>query len=166
MPTLKYDLTNQVFGLLTALHHVSSGNWLVRCECGTEKVVMGQNLRTGQLKSCGCAYRGGKGGFNAGSKSTHTRWKGDDITYVSAHRRVAAERGPAREHPCANCQGEAHSWAYRGGSDKELTQAAGPNHRFKPADGILRYSPDPADYDPMCWSCHARKDLAERLHAE
>jgi hypothetical protein len=159
MPTLKYDLTGQVFGLLTALHHVRSGDWLVRCECGTEKVVMGQNLRTGQAKSCGCAYRGGR---NRGSGSTSSRWKGDDIRYSTAHRRVAAQRGAAREHPCVTCDGEAHSWAYRGGSPKELVEEVGPGHRFKPEGALLRYSPDPADYDPMCWSCHARKDIAER----
>ncbi len=162
MPALKYDLTGQVFGLLTALHHVRSGDWLVRCECGIEKVVMGQNLRTGQLKSCGCANKRGR---SPGSESSHPRWQGDDISYKSAHRRISSRRGPAREHPCIICDGEAHAWAYRGGSDKELTQEAGPGHRFKKADGILRYSPDPDDYDPMCWSCHARKDLAERATA-
>ena len=159
MPALKYDLTGQTFGKLTALHHVRSGDWLVRCECGTEKVVMGQNLRTGQLKSCGCAYRGGRGGYNAGSSSTHTRWKGDQIRYSTAHRRIAAQRGPAREHPCSNCGGEAHSWAYRGGSEKELVEDRGPSAHVQ----IVRYSPDPADYDPMCWGCHGRKDRAEAL---
>lgn len=153
MPKLKYDLTGRVYGLLTALHHVRSGDWLVRCECGVEKVVMGQNLREGRLKSCGCANPAGR--FKSGV--SHPRWKGDAISYCSAHRRVTAKRGPAREHGCSVCLGEAHSWAYRGGSDKELIEARPGN----PIQEVARYSPDPADYDPMCWSCHARKDLAE-----
>jgi hypothetical protein len=155
MPPLKYDLTGQSFGLLTALHHVRSGDWLVRCECGTEKVVMGQNLRTGQVKSCGC-LRGRRPTMGSGTRST--RWKGDSISYSTAHRRVAAKRGPAREHPCSGCGGEAQSWAYRGGSDKELTEDRGPKALIK---RVVRYSPDPGDYDPMCWACHVRKDLAQ-----
>lgn len=158
MANLKYDLTGQTFGRLTALHHLGSGNWLVRCECGTEKKVMGQNLRTGQLKSCGCSYRGGVGGFNAGQGATHTRWQGDDVTYATAHKRVASQRGAASLHACVICSEEASSWAYRGGSDKELTEW---REGGVVKAGLRRYSPDPADYDPMCWSCHARKDVAE-----
>ena len=129
MPTLKYDLTGQAFGLLTALHHVRSGDWLVRCECGTEKVLMGQNLRAGRVNKP-------KPG------AAHHRWAGDDIRYSTAHRRVTAQRGPAREHPCSNCGGEAHSWAYRGGSSKELVEDRGPGALIK---RVVRYSPDPSD---------------------
>ncbi len=32
----------------------SSALWLVRCDCGKEKVVLGVNLRNGGSKSCGC----------------------------------------------------------------------------------------------------------------
>lgn len=28
--------------------------WLCRCDCGTEKVVKGEDLRNGDTKSCGC----------------------------------------------------------------------------------------------------------------
>jgi len=28
--------------------------WLARCDCGTEKIVSGVNLRSGQSQSCGC----------------------------------------------------------------------------------------------------------------
>lgn len=159
MGTLKYDLTGQTFGLLTAVSHAGSGDWLVRCECGTEKVLMGQNLRTGKVRSCGCAYR--RPGRQAGRGATHPRWVGDEITYVSAHRRVTAARGPAREHPCIDCGKSATSWSYRGNSPRERTQQAGPGHRWKAADELLRFSPDPDDYDPMCWACHARRDLAQ-----
>lgn len=155
MPKLKYDLTGQSFGLLTALHHVRSGDWLVRCECGTEKVVMGQNLRTGQLKSCGCIPR--RSMSINGKREASSRWKGDRVSYSTAHRRVYSQRGPAREHPCLVCGGEATSWAYRGDSPKELTEDRGPKALIK---RVVRYSPDPDDYDPMCWSCHVRKDLA------
>lgn len=158
MPALKYDLTGQRFAKLIALHHVVSGRWLVRCDCGTEKVVAGQSLRNGGVKSCGCLIPVGRGkGRPPTGGAAHPRWAGDDISYSSAHRRVAAKRGPAREHPCSNCGGEAHSWAYRGGSPMELIEER-PDSLIKKT---VRYSPDPDDYDPMCWSCHARKDIAE-----
>jgi hypothetical protein len=56
------------------------------------------------------------------------------------------------------CEEQASSWAYRGDSEKELKE-----WREKSAvkKGWLRYSPDPDDYDPMCWTCHARKDVHE-----
>ena len=31
--------------------------WLCRCECGNEKVIYGNNLRSGRTKSCGCSRR-------------------------------------------------------------------------------------------------------------
>ncbi len=31
--------------------------WLCRCNCGTEKIVSGKNLRTGHRKSCGCLQK-------------------------------------------------------------------------------------------------------------
>lgn len=32
----------------------ASGAWLVRCECGAEKVVAAHDCRRGRVKSCGC----------------------------------------------------------------------------------------------------------------
>jgi hypothetical protein len=46
---------NQMYGQLTALHD-GRATWpiLCRCECGTEKKIRGSNLRSGNVKSCGC----------------------------------------------------------------------------------------------------------------
>lgn len=160
MGTLKYDLQGQVFGMLTALHHVGSGNWLVRCACGTEKVVTGDNLRK-RLRSCGCSYTGGRTRFNtpgvAGGENSPHRRPDDQVSYSTAHKRVSSRRGAAALHACVICQEPAQSWAYRGGSPKELIEER-PNNPIKQR---VRYSPDPDDYDPMCWACHARKDYAE-----
>lgn len=56
------DLTGQRFGRLTALRFVPGSNkadhcarWLVRCECGVEKVVSAAALKNGWTESCGCA---------------------------------------------------------------------------------------------------------------
>jgi len=40
--------------LLEPHYHGRSQFWLVRCDCGTEKLVRAGNLRQGYTKSCGC----------------------------------------------------------------------------------------------------------------
>lgn len=56
-------LEGKVFGKLTVLSRVpestnnySKMKWLCRCECGTEKVILGNNLVRGLSTTCGC-YR-------------------------------------------------------------------------------------------------------------
>jgi hypothetical protein len=60
------DITGQSFGRWTVLaihleryryRRSTTVCWRCRCDCGTERVVNGQNLRTGQSKSCGCLAR-------------------------------------------------------------------------------------------------------------
>lgn len=63
----RIDLTGQRFGALTALRPVSAADttdhrpgWLVRCDCGNEKIVNGSNLRRGMITSCGCGLERAK----------------------------------------------------------------------------------------------------------
>ena len=68
--------------------------------------------------------------------------------YFAAHFRVRVARGPAAAYPCADCGGPALHWSYRDGdAGQRLTDETG-----------LRYSLDPADYDPRCVPCHRRYD--------
>jgi hypothetical protein len=32
-------------------------NWLCKCDCGTEKEILGTNLKTGKVVSCGCYHK-------------------------------------------------------------------------------------------------------------
>ena len=53
------DLIGQKFNRLTVLEKVGKNKynkalWLVRCDCGKEKVIVGNALRNGDTKSCGC----------------------------------------------------------------------------------------------------------------
>lgn len=54
------DMTGQVYGRYTVLRVAEGRNeraqicWHCRCECGTERVVPGIELRTGNTRSCGC----------------------------------------------------------------------------------------------------------------
>ncbi len=57
----RFDLTDRVFGRLTALECVegkrSKGIWECRCECGAVKRISYHTLTQGLSKSCGCARR-------------------------------------------------------------------------------------------------------------
>lgn len=52
------NITGQRFGRLTVLQKAKSRNgrsaWLCRCDCGVEKDILTQSLRSGLTKSCGC----------------------------------------------------------------------------------------------------------------
>jgi hypothetical protein len=54
------DITNERFGSLTARKNTGRKDahrnyiWLCECDCGNFCEVIGNNLRTGHTKSCGC----------------------------------------------------------------------------------------------------------------
>lgn len=53
------DIAGQKHGRWTVLHKTGSRRgggalWLCRCECGTERIVGGKDLRNGGSLSCGC----------------------------------------------------------------------------------------------------------------
>lgn len=55
----KYNLTNNVYGRLTVLRpaHVDERRkryWHCRCECGNETITRSDQLRRGEVRSCGC----------------------------------------------------------------------------------------------------------------
>lgn len=59
VPTRKVkDYTGQVFGNMTAVrysHHIKSGAcYFFRCVCGSEKVYLVGNVKSGATNSCGC----------------------------------------------------------------------------------------------------------------
>lgn len=61
-PINAMDYTGQKFGMLTVTERVESNKrgerrFLCMCDCGTEVVVLGANLRAGKTKSCGCARK-------------------------------------------------------------------------------------------------------------
>lgn len=52
------DITGKRYGYLTVIKRVANKKkkvmWLCRCDCGNEKIISGNSLRTGLTKSCGC----------------------------------------------------------------------------------------------------------------
>jgi len=59
----KIDITGQRFGRLTVIRQQGSNArreslWLCRCDCGTEWVAIGANIRYGMTRGCGCERLG------------------------------------------------------------------------------------------------------------
>lgn len=54
MPNKLIDISGKKFGRLTVLKHIHSNKWLCKCDCGTVKIFLSRNLRTGNTSSCGC----------------------------------------------------------------------------------------------------------------
>lgn len=83
-------------------------------------------------------------------RETHPQWRGDDVAYGGAHRRVYRERGKATQHTCP-CGQQARQWSY---------DRADPDERIELTPGGLRaYSTDPNHYVALCVPCHKRFDL-------
>jgi hypothetical protein len=62
----RIDITGMRFGRLVVIGHDHAKRcgkrgyhqyWAVRCDCGTERVVGGYNLKSGRTTSCGCRLR-------------------------------------------------------------------------------------------------------------
>lgn len=55
------DITGQKFGMLTALYRGENQGrravWVCRCDCGNIHSVIGECLRGGHSKSCGCLHK-------------------------------------------------------------------------------------------------------------
>ncbi len=47
-------MTGLVFSRLTVLGFAGEGKWFCRCICGEIRVVIGQHLKNGHSRSCGC----------------------------------------------------------------------------------------------------------------
>lgn len=60
LPKGVIDLSGQRFGrlLVTGFSHLARrAHWRVRCDCGRERIVSSNDLRSGHTTSCGCAKR-------------------------------------------------------------------------------------------------------------
>lgn len=75
---------------------------------------------------------------------------GDEIGYGTAHERVRATRGSARDQVCVDCGSPAAEWSYDHNDPNEKIVFRG---RYQVA-----YSVDPTHYQPRCLSCHRSSD--------
>lgn len=83
------DITGQKFGKLTVVAMAGTNCFdqakcLVKCECGEFKVVLANNLRGGNTRSCGCA----RGKFFIEGKSLKRYCAEHDLCYDTMRCRV------------------------------------------------------------------------------
>ena len=77
--------------------------------------------------------------------------------YYTAHSRIRADRGPAKEYPCAEgCGWPAEHWSYDHNDPDEII-SADPRH---PKIAGAAYSLNVDCYSPRCALCHKRFDRA------
>lgn len=121
------------FGTLTLVRRTGQG-WTCVCDCGQTRWARAGDLnRTRDNSTCGI-------------KANHLS---DDVDYSAAHDRVRRQRGPAKQHQCADCGRQADHWSY----DHTDT-----DERTSPTVGVA-YSLDIEHYQARCVPCHKRYDL-------
>jgi len=81
-----------------------------------------------------------------------TKWRDNNITYSTAHKRVRALHGSASAHSCVDCNGKAGQWSYIHGCPNEKSE-------LQPSGSLLPYSPDPSYYEARCVPCHKAFDV-------
>lgn len=51
------DISGEMFGRLTVIKYIGESKWLCKCDCGNESVVVGDSLKNGATRSCGCLHK-------------------------------------------------------------------------------------------------------------
>lgn len=73
------DLTGKKFSRLIIVEFSHSKNrssyWKCKCDCGVEKIIKGQSISSGHIKSCGCLRIERKIKHGLGKHSLYFRWK-------------------------------------------------------------------------------------------
>lgn len=126
------DLTGRRFGRLTVIGRAGSDKqgqamWLCRCDCGTEKVVRGANLRHGRTRSCGCLEQENR--VHGYMKRTHgmskTRlykvWRGMKARCYDKKHPYFKDYGGRGISVCSEWKDDVHSfaiWAKSNGYDE------------------------------------------------
>ena len=90
-------------------------------------------------------------------------WSGDQASSSAVHLRLKSNRGPASQHQCVDCGGQARHWSYSG-RVSESTRYGQPGSTRH--DSSLTYSVDMNDYDPRCVRCHSAHDRGLALTTE
>lgn len=145
----------QRFGRLEVMTEAERGpqgqrRYRCRCDCGTEKVIRGARLRSGETRSCGCLAR---------ELSSLRRTGGVRAvrSYQAAHSLVRDARGRAGDLACVDCGDPAAEWSHVA-ECCEHEQWSRPNRQGATGD-LSAYCPaNVMHYEPRCRGCHKRYD--------
>lgn len=93
--------------------------------------------------------------YRDGGRPVDMPWPDRPIAYSTAHHRVKATYGAASNYLCIQCGEQAHAWSYDHSDPNPLMHQGVGIWAEKPP---IPYSSDPDRYDPMCRSCHVKRD--------
>ena len=122
------DLTGKRFGKLICLRRVESDKpgvtkWLCQCDCGNKHVVRAGNLKSGDVRSCGCIVTKGRVKHGESRERLYHRWLGMKQRCYDPNVREYKHYG---ERGIKVCDEWLHdykafkAWAYANGYDDSL----------------------------------------------
>ena len=84
------DITGMRFGRLVVIEPTNKRKnnevlWLCKCDCGNEKITIGNSLRNGKTKSCGCLNRDNIAKAKARQKHSMCTCCGSDKYYAKGY---------------------------------------------------------------------------------
>lgn len=160
------DLTEKRFGKLTVLYRSKNNKkgtyWHCKCDCGNEKDVLGSNLKSGNVRSCGCLAKI-KSSYNYeinqkinGYEITDRYRKNGKKRYIykcliCGYKNDVPEGRITHSHGCPVCNGRI---ILQGFNDLKTTnpEIAKMLKNSKDVDGKSKYSKDKVDW--ICPNCH------------
>ena len=136
------DMTGMQFGEWTVIRRAGNlkggaATWVAKCRCGTEREVIGVDLRQGKSKSCGCIGKSRIGELNRSHGLSKTRlyyiWQNMKARCADPTNEDYGARGIT---VCQEWQGfdQFMSWAHASGYDEHLS--------IERIDVNAGYSPD------------------------
>lgn len=123
------DLTGQKFGRLTVIEKYGKytpTKWLCKCECGNEYIAIGNNLKRGFTKSCGCLQKEHPNGttHNLANTRLYNIWAGIKTRCKNPKSKAYKNYGARGITVCdewANDFTAFHEWAMANGYQEGLT---------------------------------------------
>lgn len=127
------DLTGKRYGRLVVIERAknkgSKTAWLCKCDCGNEKIVSGDKLKTGNTKSCGCLNKELTIRRSSTHKMTNTRlyrlWLGIKKRCYNKNQPEYKNYGAKGIKMCDEWKNDFISfcsWSYEHGFDEKLSR--------------------------------------------
>lgn len=146
-----HDITGGKYGLWTVLKYAGDRKYLCRCECGTERLVRGDVLKSGLSKSCGCDTK------RLQSLSKIEQGPKEDLTGRQFGRRTVIRYAGNSSWLC-RCSCGAESIVQTGQLNFGEAQSCGCRVRDINRERMQKYDPITYRLQKVYYSMHARCD--------